>query len=73
MSARKEKAVNWEKAMNYLGEDHETLFTLLENADSVCFNDVLPKMYDALLLKDWNALAMLSVRLRDLCRYSANI
>lgn len=51
MSYRKEKAVNWEKAMSYLGEGHETLPSLLASADSVCFNEVLPKMYDSLLYK----------------------
>lgn len=70
MSDRKEKAINWEQAMNFLGEDHETLLSLLSNADSVCFDSVLPKMYDSLLVKEWSTLATLSARLRDLTRYS---
>ena len=70
MSDRKEKAINWEQAMNFLGEDHETLLSLLSNADSVCFDNVLPKMYDSLLVKEWSTLATLSARLRDLTRYS---
>lgn len=73
MKDKQERPIDWEKAINYLGGDQETAISLLEKADAVCFDDLLPKMYDSLHHKHWDKLSSQAAILRDSCRYSNNI
>lgn len=59
--------IDWKVASEFLGGEAIAI-SLLELADSACFHDILPTIYDAFLLNDWSTVSMRVSNLRSSCR-----
>ena len=68
-SKSQSEPIDWALAVEYLGGDAETAISLLKGADSSCFNELLPKIYESIQVRDWSSVAAKTAVLRGSCRY----